>query len=446
MSSIRNRNLFLLLCAAAVVFIAISVLLQLPANYERAGFIFEDAVSYREAGRALYKESFSAHPVRTFGYPLLIGIPYLFGAATDAAILQFSVVINILAWLGSVLLMYLIASKLTTSKYAIAAAGLFICTSTNIPMLYQSMTETVFIFTILAFLYYLLRYLYENSSGALLTALFFICFSVTVRPISLYFSVAVFLFSVILFVARKQYRSIGIAVLIYAITIGTQLLIMQQTYGKPTISFIQNYTVYSYVLNKADYMKSDKQMSFADFSIARDARIDSVVRAEIKDPNDLKQYWPAADKYYALSIKQSIEDNKKNILVTLLNNMRDNSTKGSNTIQVLANEQNKRGFETAKNLLLHVTLWQNKLFSLLALVTPVLILLIAIRRKTGVPQLKFIIAITVMLLYYFFTSGISYWQGDRFSQVWYPGLIIILIYLAKYAGGTIIAGKQQTSN
>lgn len=424
-------NVVMLLVVALMVLGSVSVLLQLPQNHLEPSFVFADSISYLRAAHLLYDHNFLADPIRPFGYPVLLGIPMLFGFSTNESVFNFSVWLNIIFWLSSVVVFYNILKNLLNRSFGFWGTLIFIFSFSQITMIYQALTECLFILLILLFVYYFLQYLNHKSYRALLISLAFLCFSVVVRPIGLYFAIIFLVFCVVMFIRKKHYKSLLLSLIIFMSTIGLQGFNMYREFGTFTLSYIQNYTVDVYLVTKANYLSEGKKGPFAAYYGKEKHYVDSVIVAS-SIAGDQVSYWTISDNIRKKHISQALKGDRKFLVYSMLYNIYENSRLGGNVIQVTENIKSKSYFEKVKSGVEKITAFQNKLFSFLMLIMlGIQAVYTMVRRKSLPVNFTLIIVLNLITAYFFFTAGISFWQGDRFSIVWYPLFTISALYFIR---------------
>ena len=111
-------------------------------------------------------------------------------------------------------------------------------------------------------------------------------------------------------------------------------------------------------------------------------------------------------------------------------NIKNNATGGSIILPSLSDLQNQKG---GNNMLYGLSQIQNILMVILSLILPIYFLLR--RRKLD----YFIIATSFLIWYILLTSGISYFQGDRFHLVFYPLVLMQVAFILFKKKATNIA-------
>ena len=263
---------------AILVFLILSFALRLPLHYLKTEFMFSDVGNYLDGADLFYNHHFTPQADRPWGYVAILGLPYLFykHAGVDI-LLTYSVVINLLAYLASVFLVYKIALKWFDAKKAFISTCLFVLMISNTLMVYQAMTETIFIFCLLLAVYQLQLYLSNNRKSHLLLALFCICFSAIMRPVT--YPVSWLALLICIWLVRKQFSFLFYAVAIFMMTIGVQLFLMHQHFQLKTISVISNYTLYHYLGARVE-ASADEPFNYAALFRERQAIAYEVARED----------------------------------------------------------------------------------------------------------------------------------------------------------------------
>jgi hypothetical protein len=123
-----------LIITAILFFIIIAFLFQFYENTRLESFANADTPSYLEAAKLLYQQNFKVHPYRPPLFPLVLGIPYLFGIEPKAFDF-FSVFMNFSFWLLTIVLIYKIVLKMSDSKVESMASIVFFINLGNIAMI-----------------------------------------------------------------------------------------------------------------------------------------------------------------------------------------------------------------------------------------------------------------------------------------------------------------------
>ena len=440
---LKNLNAIVLLIIALLYFIVLSILIPFPENYTHHLYILPDSLTYLNAAKLIYKSGFTFDPTRPFGYPILIGLPYLAGISGFLSILKFSVFINICCWLLSVLFLYKTIKQLINGKTAFYITLIFIFTFSYIYFIYQAMTESLFTLLVILFSYCLMRYFEAKKYTFLLASLFFLCYSVVVRPISFYICTAFFVYCIWLAFKNKDLRLFFLSIIIFTSTIGLQMGMIYRESGKFAISFIQNYTMDRFLITRAAYLKEKNEAAFKlhsydnyqEFLIYYNKKWDpkdSVYNA-ITNEHDIIRYWATSDGDYKKDIANELRNDKTYFFKSYLYNLLENVKNGSFFPRLITWEQKKKKFEALKTNVNNITSFQNKVFcSLMFIMSLVVFISFLFHRPFRNRDLIFTGILNIIMIYLFLASGISFWQADRFNIVWYPLLMICFPCLFKY--------------
>lgn len=426
----KIKYFYFVFLIAIALFICLTLSLNIWENFDKEYFIYPDANSYVTSASWLYKNHFTPHFIRPIGWPVIIGLPYLVNAnATKFDILYFSVVLNFICWLISIYYVFKIISKYINHNIAFAFTLVFVFLVSNILLVFQSMTEGFFVLLLILFAYHLLEYISTKANKHLLLSCLFIFYSAITRPANFYPAIITLIMALVL--CRKSLRYAGSIMLLFIATVGLQCYLMNRTYGKPTVSFIKNHTAYYYLFARAEFFATPEKWNnnYETFYKEREVFANN---AAIEDSvnNNAKSVWPYLDKTYKENISYNMKANLPVVIKQLTQNIIENSTTGSNFPYMLRNESSNPVFETSRKLVVRITKYENILFTLLFFVNWLVLALFVLRKKYfnnglfhGILILQFICS------YFLITSGISYWQGDRFNYVFSPLTLTIFTYL-----------------
>ena len=134
---------------------------------------------------------------------------------------------------------------------------------------------------------------------------------------------------------------------------------------------------------------------------------------------------PYKDRYELANkdLEKQLKSHPKLIFKNFRNNILDNIVVGNMRIAIAEDYSKVPYFNYVKYYMYLISKAQNILFSFLGLF---LTLLFLIRyRLLSLPLLMS----CAIIFYIIMTSGISFWQGDRFHIVFYPLVLIVLSYI-----------------
>ena len=186
---------------------------------------------------------------------------------------------------------------------------------------------------------------------------------------------------------------------------------MKAQYGDFTLSYIDAVTYHNYICSKAECYKNGKEYSQLD-----NPRAEYLFSLDFTDQKKVAE----AD------LKKQITTNFPNFVKAYFSDVFENSTSGNACIEDLKNYRNENNFSLWKQIIFSITKWQNRIFTLLAVLLSAFFLLKTFRK----PDLSTFVGF--FILYIIVLSGISCGQGDRFHVITFPFAIVLLIkYLSE---------------
>lgn len=390
-------HLLLILAALAWIFV-FDHLMQCRLQL----FISPDANSYQESAEKLYV-FFRGDAYRPLLMALIIGIPYLFGG-DDSSIYLFGDWINLLCWLGSLLLLLEILNQSLKPKIAFYFALSCVFLIGINALVFELATESIYLFFMVSACYFLVKYYQTEAFKFLCIALSIIVLSMLVKPGSKFLAIiaTVFFIKEIIFNYSSRF-----AWLIY----GSYLAVVLQCVGIKcqfhnfTISYIDAVTYYDYLGAKAESQRSDKP--FKQVWLERATYIYS-------------RPYPEQKQIASKDFIHQIQDNTGNFFKAYWLNLKENATSGSTNVRIAENIKQSDDFEKTKTLVFNISTYQNIILSIVGFVLSILFL--AHRKEIEKPFLfpAFFIVYIVLL------SGVSCSEGDRFNVVTFPMAIVLL--------------------
>ena len=190
-----------------------------------------------------------------------------------------------------------------------------------------------------------------------------------------------------------------------------QVVGMKAQYGDFTISYIDGVTYHNYICSKAECFKHGKE-----YNQINNPRAEYLFSLDFTD-----------QKIAALEdLQHQIRTNFSNLVKAYFSDVIENSKTGNGCIEELKNHENKEYFTFWKAFFFDITKWQNRFFTLLAVLLSTFFLYKNFRKEKGYFFVAFFIAYIIIL------SGISCGQGDRFHLVTFPFVILLLVkYLSE---------------
>lgn len=379
----------------------LNFLLQL----DKQTLVYPDCSNYLESAQKMYQK-FTGHYYRPMVMAFITGIPYLFGSS-DAGIFQWSLLVNIFCWLGTSILLFEIAKHFVKEKVAFWFAVLPFVILGNIVLNFHILTENIFVFFIMLAFYLLFQYYKTEKFWYLSLSLSLLLSSMLVKPGAKFLAIVITLF----FIKEifRNYKSKSM-VFIYGslLMIAIQVVGMRAQYGDFTISYIDGVTYHNYLFSKSDCLKNGKEYH------------------QINNPRAEYLFglsFPDQKRVAFEDAKNQIKTNFPNVIKAYFDNLRDNAVSANVCVGDLKNHDNKTNFQFWKALVFDITKWQNRLFTLLAVLLSAFFLLKYYNKE----RLYFFIAF--FITYIIVLSGISCSQGDRFHLVTFP---FVLLLLAKF--------------
>jgi hypothetical protein len=382
-----------------------------------------DASGYMEAGKYLWLD-FKLHYFRTFGYAIFTGLPQGFGASEYLS-RYLLVVLNGVFYISSALLLYDIMQRISGIKvYAFAMAIIYIFSPGIIFINYATLSEPLFVFSLLLSIKFLVMYGKSKDPEDLLWFCLTLLFSAAVRPVNLYF--AVIMAALVLFMMLRY--SMGKRNMLLLLT-GVFLMVvlpmlgMQKLYGIFTYTHNSKYMLYHYTCSYANSIPQSSQVKMYDSFHKNALTLDTLGRGAIT-PAEVN--WVRRDSLYTAGIRNTLKQRKKQLAVAWFNNLKENASTPSHLIPEI---EFKSMFVSMGKFFSKLSSIENIMFSLSALFLVtylVLYSLFQIIKKKIISKdiLRFFLAAQIMVL--IGLGALSFWQGDRFSIVMYPLLLILI--------------------
>ena len=403
-----------LLLIALISFVLFSFLLGFPYLVFNKLFIPPDSFSYIEASNMLF-QNLEAHANRPLGFALLLGLPNLiFQSLTSDQYISFGLVLNFLSWGGSLFFFYKTISLTFGKKTSFWSTLLLILCVGSMAHVFLLLTESLVQFLLTLIAYLILKYHKHKKQVNLIAAASIMNGLVLIRPGFFYLSI---LFSILLLVfliyKNRLWQAGTIGFVVSLLFVGLQLLVIQRTYGNLTPSYIDKIAWYKYLGTESAAAKAQ-----TDFSTERTLR-----KAILKDKS-----WKETSAISVADMKDQLRHNLGNVWTEYLGNLKDNTKAGSYAIKVTLSEKIKKenigNVAVVADFLFRMSSKQNSFF--IALFVLSLFLMINYLRLENLVLGTLIITVAYVIL----TSGVSFWQGDRFHFILYPLIVIIFLNLA----------------
>lgn len=373
--------------------------------------IYPDCSNYLESAQKLYLK-FTGHYYRPMLMAFITGLPYLFGSS-DAGIFKWSFIVNVFCWIGTSIVLFEILKNFVREKTAFWFAILPFFILGNIILNFHLLTESIFVFfTVLAF-YLLFLYYKTNQFWYLSLSLSLLISSMLIKPGAKFFAIIICLFFIKEIFRNYKHKS---TFFLYGslLLIVVQVVGMRVQYGHFTISYIDGVTYHNYICSKAECLKNGKE-----YKQINNPRADYLFSLD----------FPEQKKVAFDDLKNQITTNFSNLVKAYFSDVAENSKTGSACVEDLINKDNSSNFNFWQSVVFYITKWQNRIFTLLAVMLSVFFLLKTYRKPN---PLTFV---SSFIVYIIGTSGISCGQGDRFHLVTFPFAILLL---AKFISNRIV--------
>jgi hypothetical protein len=369
------------------------------------GVMHSDSFGYQGASKNLYV-FYEGHIYRPILMSIITGIPYLFGSS-DAAICCFSFYVNLFCWLSSFILFFEISKDFLIPKAAFVITIFSILIIGNTVHVFHLLTETIYQFIIALSLYLLLKYYKTRTFWYLSLCLSLLLSSMLIKPGSKFLAILITLYFIKEIIRNRKSKSM---ILLYGslLMIIIQCAGMKYQFGNFTISYIDSVTYYGYIGSKAMCIKNGKEYS------------------QLGNPRADYQFSQEATEQKRLAstdFKYQLQHNTLNLIKAYISDVRENTVSGNSCIDECNNLKSRSGFDFWKELFSDLSKWQNRFYTLLAIVLAMFFLLKTYKKPDLLTFVSFFIMYIIVL------SGISCGQGDRFHLVTFPFMFLLL---AKY--------------
>ena len=364
--------------------------------------ICNDCDNYRESASYLY-HNFKTHYFRPIGMAIVTGLPYFFGA-TDVSIYKFSLIINIITWLGTALLLFNFLKKQLTINIALLWTLLFYSIISFVFINFQLLTESIFTFLMVTVFYFLDKYFNSKSFYFLSIGISILLFAMLIKPSIKFFAIVIFIYFGKTLIT--DYKSKSMLFIYFSLMlIAFQHIKMKYDYGNYTLSYIDSFTYYNYLGSKAFYFKTN----------------DTLNQNNNKRANFLANFsYPEQRNIATKDLLNQIRNNKINLIKAYISNLSENTKTPNTTISTLKNLKNNSYYHSLKKCLIIISKYQNRFFTIIGFILA-LYYLLYYYKQDYVCSL-----IGLYILYIIVVSGVSCSQGDRFHIVFFPFVIILM--------------------
>jgi hypothetical protein len=408
---LRYKSQILLVFIGVIWIALLNTLFSISSQH----YIYPDSDSYREAGFLLYK-NFTAHYYRPMGMAAIFGLPYLFGG-NDAAVYEFSTVINLLSWLGSALLLFSFLKKILPYNKAFIFTLVFYTLLGSAFTIFHLLSESIYIFLILFSFYWIDRYYRTALFRYLAFSLSILIFMILIKPGAKLLAIVFVVFFCRILIKNLFRRS---TLLIY-LSLGLvlfQCIKMKEQYGNFTISYIDGVTYYNYLGSRAVCLKAG-----AEFKQGDNERANYI----------FSRPYPETKTIAAKDFSDQLKNNTVNLLKAYFIDILHNTKSPSDCIERCRNLHGKDYFEPLKKAMVILSKYQNRIITIFGLILALYYFFRSYKNPDIYTLISFYILYTVAI------SGVSSQQGDRFHIVFFPFVIILAgkWYAQKYQNHTL---------
>lgn len=367
-----------------------------------------DCENYLESAIYLFK-NFEVHYYRPIGMSIIYGFPIMFSYDSYLDLYNYVIIINIFFYIGIIIYFFKICSLFFDKKKSFYFSLLLITYFGISLHINELLSEISFIFFTLIAFYCLAKYYLLSKTDYLFYAISLFLFTILIRPGIFYFAFGILIFY--LFTIYKNWSIKRILILIVPITLLLfQITKMKEQYGNYTISYIDAVTYYNYLGSKAICLKDNKTLNQN-----TNKRADFIFSQTYKNQKNIAYQ----DLIY------QIKNNTYYLVKAYIDDLEENTKTATSRLQNLKNIKNEKYFDVKIRLFSEITEWQNKLTTLFGLL---LALYFTINFKK---HNKIVFVFALYFIYIFFISGISSTQGDRFHIVFYPIVLLLLLFFLK---------------
>jgi len=205
---------------------------------------------------------------------------------------------------------------------------------------------------------------------------------------------------------------------------------MKKEYDRYVFTNNSKYVMFHYIGSYAASIPKNTQVGMYDSFNRLEAALDKQHRRKGQKKKS-EVNWVARDSLYSVTLKSIILTRPKQLAAAYIGDIKENSSSASQFIPVYGSG---KGFQTSVGILNEISKWQNVLFSVLAFILTSIIFIVTLvrlfrRRLTLDIYAGLLIAVQVVV--FISLGGLSFWQGDRFSIVFYPLILVMFAFILR---------------
>lgn len=394
----RHKQLFILGCSISVLYLIFIIVFDanvLARNLSGDGGSYLSAMHDLQLGKL--------NTIRPPGYPAFLLLLNYIPSLTEH---QFYISIFIVQFLLWIISFKMLLTFLPDKKHWawVSLILLIIINPSFVQYSNMILTESLFLFLVLVGFVLLRKFIETKRDFGLYGFLLCMLIATLVRPGLFYFSLLAIVLSLVFLVKSKRFLSTIVVTLGALFLLGVPMRIMKNTYGNHTISYIDKITQYRYL--NVQCQSLDRNEALTETMKWRDAEFNT-------QKENLPELTRMADDetYFFLTSKPAL------FIKAFANNLYLNFHAGNEYLPTEIPIMGRHFYGLSRML--------NMLFVLLMLVCVGFFVLRLILSKN-----KSAYIFPAILLFYcfycWFTSGVSFFQGDRFNIVWMPVLVIFI--------------------
>lgn len=392
-----RKKLFIMGCIMSVIHL---VLLSIISSYDVIHTLTGDSHSYLAAAEMLSNSEL--HSIRPAGYPAFLLILKILTSTQFGFYLSIYIVQFIL-WLA---ILWLVLKFLPENHHWVWTSLFLLIIINPSFVMFANLVLSEILFLFIIILGFSFLHNFSKSKNDVSLILFTLCMLLTilVRPGQIYFGILSIVLTLLFFIRKKQFISGAVIVIMALVLLAWPIRKMKDTYGNYTISYIDKITQYRYLNSQCKSIENNEPL-------ARTMKRRDAALAPIQ--NNLHEVSKLAND----EITTLIHSNPGLVLKAFSKNLYLNFHTGNEYLPKGNHILGKHYYGLSRIL--------NMFFVLLLLVCIPFFVLHFLKSTN-----KLTLLLPGILLFYcfycWFTSGISFYQGDRFNVVWMPVLVIFI--------------------
>ena len=372
-----------------------------------------DSITYIDASNMLFDEM-KPHPIRPLGYAFISGLPkIIYPSLSINQYIAFSVFVNILAWAFSIILFYKTLMIYFIDRVSFLFTLILIFSFSGVAHVFCMLTESIVCFFLSLITYCMLKYNKSKKTKHLIISTTLLNLAILIKPGFFYLGICASL-GLIFFMIYID-KNIGskklLSFFILSITlIAIQNIEVYRNYGKLTTSFIDKITWYHYLGARS-------------YAVANKIPLTSVKESRLLNLSD--KSFGEISQICKDDFKWQMTNHPHVVFKQLILNIFENSIYGSDVIKLIQKENKNKLSGAFSKVLYKITALQNFVFIFVFLISVIMILRSFFSQNIAITLLASLVAYVIL------SSGISFWQGDRFHYILYQTIIAIFILLLK---------------